>query len=86
MKHVTITEAEAQFDKLVAEVEQTGDEVVITRNGAPVARLVQATAELSPEEIEKRKTAIRNLRTLARELKIGATQEDIKEWINEGRH
>ena len=86
MKHVTITEAEAQFDRLVAEVEQTGDEVVITRNGAPVARLVQATAELSPEEIEKRKAAIRNLRTLARELKIGATQEDIKEWINEGRH
>lgn len=86
MKHVTITEAEAQFDKLVAEVEQTGDEVVITRNGAPVARLVQATAELSPEEIEKRRTAIRNLRTMARELKIGATQEEIKEWINEGRH
>lgn len=86
MKHVTITEAEAQFDRLVAEVEQTGDEVVITRNGAPVARLVRATAELSPEEIEKRKAAIRNLRISARELKIGATQEEIKEWINEGRH
>ena len=91
MKHVTILEAEAQFDKLIAEVEQTGDEVVITRNGAPVARLVRENAigqdhEFTPEQIEQRRQAIRNLRQLARELKISATQEEIKEWINEGRH
>lgn len=91
MKHVTITEAEAQLNKLVAEVEETGDEVVITRGGAPVARLVREEAhsqsdEFTPEQIEERRQAIKNLRQLAREINAGATQEEIKEWINEGRH
>ena len=91
MKHVTVTEAEAGFERLIAEVESTGDQVVITRDGAPVARLVREKAtmqnhEFTPEQIEERRQAIRNLRELARELKISATQEEIKEWINEGRH
>jgi prevent-host-death family protein len=90
MKHVTITEAEAQFDKLVAEVE-AGDEIVITRDGAPVARLVREKAtvqndEFTPEQIEERRQAIKNLRQLASEINAGATHEEIKEWINEGRH
>lgn len=91
MKHVTITEAGAQFDKLIAEVESTGDEVVITRDGAPVARLVREKIapenyEFTPEQIERRREAIRNLQKIARELNVGATHEEIKEWINEGRH
>ena len=90
MKHVTVTEAEAGFDKLVAEVE-AGDEIVITRDGAPVARLVQEKAtiqseEFTPEQIEERRQAIKNLRQLASEFNAGATHEEIKEWINEGRH
>jgi len=89
MKHVTITEAEAQFDKLVAEVEQTGDEVVITRNGAPVARLVRENKppsdELTPEQAERRRQAGLNLREIGKRLNIGATQEEIKSWIEEGR-
>lgn len=84
MKHIGIFEAKAQLSSLLDEVER-GGEVTITRHGKPIAKLVQASAELSPDQIAKRKTAIRNLRTMARELKLGATQEDIKEWINEGR-
>ena len=91
MKHVTVKDAEAQFDQLVAEVESTGDEVVITRDGAPVARLVREKATVqgdafTPEQIEERRQAIRNLQQLAREINAGATHEEIKEWINEGRH
>lgn len=91
MKHLTITEAGAQFDKLIAEVESTGNEVVITRDGAPVARLVREKIapendELTPEQIERRREAIRNLQKIARELNVGATHEEIKEWINAGRH
>ena len=37
-KHVASTDAEAHLKDLVAEVESTGDEIVLTRNGAPVAR------------------------------------------------
>uniref|UniRef100_Q07QI5 Antitoxin n=1 Tax=Rhodopseudomonas palustris (strain BisA53) TaxID=316055 RepID=Q07QI5_RHOP5 len=91
MKHLTITEAGAQFDKLIAEVEATGHEVVITRDGAPIARLVREKIApendgFTPEQIERRREAIRNLRKNARELSVGATHEEIKAWINEGRH
>jgi prevent-host-death family protein len=85
MKQIGIFEAKAQLSSLLDEVEQ-GGEITITRHGKPIAKLVQATAELSPDEIAKRKGAIRNLRALAHELKIGATQDEIKAWINEGRH
>lgn len=90
MKHVTITQAEAQFDKLIAEVESTGDEVVITREGIPVARLVRENIssqndELTPEQIERRRQAGLNLRDIGKRLNIGATQEEIKSWIEEGR-
>jgi prevent-host-death family protein len=85
MERIGIFEAKAQLSSLLDEVER-GGEVTITRHGKPIAKLVQATAELSPDEIAKRKNAIRNLRALARKLKITATQEEIKAWINEGRH
>lgn len=90
MKHVTVTEAEAQLDKLVAEVEQTGDEVVITCDGAPVARLVREEAHsqsdvLTAEQIERRRQAGLNLREIGKRLNVGATQEEIKSWIEEGR-
>ncbi|NVN87072.1 MAG: type II toxin-antitoxin system prevent-host-death family antitoxin [Rhodopseudomonas sp.] len=84
MKQIGIFEAKAQLSSLLDEVER-GGEVTITRHGKPIAKLVQATAELSPDEIAKRKHAIRNLRALARKLKIPATQDEIKAWINEGR-
>ncbi len=91
MKHVAITEAESQLNKLVAEIESTGDEVIITRDGVPVARLVREnkhprSSELTPEQIERRRKAIARLQQIAGELNVGATHEEIKEWINEGRH
>jgi prevent-host-death family protein len=90
-KHVAITDAEAHLQDLVAEVESTGDEIVLTRNGAPVARLLRAeqqtrNAEVSPEQIERRRAAASRLQEIARQLNIGATHDEIKEWIDEGRH
>lgn len=84
MKQVGIFEAKTHLSSLLDAVEK-GDEITITRHGRPVARLVQVKSELSEEEIEQRRQAIRNLRSLARELKLGATQDEIKSWINEGR-
>jgi prevent-host-death family protein len=51
MKTVSAREANQHFSKLLADVE-AGDEVVITRRGRPVARLVRET-RLSPEERAK---------------------------------
>lgn len=90
MKRVTIQEAEAGLIDLVAEAEN-GSEVVITRDGRPVAKLVQIGERrmpdrLTPEQVADRQKAITELREIANRLKINATQEEIKSWIEEGRH
>jgi len=85
MKHVGMFEAKTNLSALVEEVEK-GGQVVITRHGKPVAKLVRAEPELTPEEIARRSEALRGMRELANKLKINATPEEIKEWINEGRH
>ena len=90
MKHVGIAEAKTDFSNLVKEVEK-GAEVVITRDGKPVAKLVAvqdrpAERRLTPEQLAKRRQAIAELREIARRIRINATQEEIKAWIEEGRH
>jgi prevent-host-death family protein len=87
-KHVAISDAETHLKDLVAEVESTGDEIVLTRNGAPVARLLRAEgqAAVSTDQIERRRAAALKLQEIAGRLDVGATHDEIKQWINEGRH
>jgi prevent-host-death family protein len=47
---IELAEAEAQLAKLVQQV-GAGAEVLITRNGAPLARLVAAVAEEARERV-----------------------------------
>ena len=84
MKHVGIFEAKTKLSALVDEVEK-GGEIVITRHGKPVARLVRERAELTAEQIARRKAAIAGLKEIGQRLNIQATHEEIKSWINEGR-
>ena len=85
MKHVGIFEAKTNLSSLVDEVTK-GTEIVITRHGKPVAKLVRAQPELTEEQIARRREAIAGLREIAKRLNIKATQEEIKSWIEEGRH
>ncbi len=85
MKHVGIFQAKTHLSSLVDEVEK-GGEVVITRHGKPVAKLVRTDNPLSADKIAKHREAIRQIRQIASDLKISATHEEIKGWINEGRH
>jgi prevent-host-death family protein len=85
MKHVGIFEAKTHLSALLDEVEK-GGEVTITRHGKPVAKLVQVTAEFSPEEIERRRQAIARLRANARRINLNVSHEEIKAWIEDGRH
>jgi prevent-host-death family protein len=50
MKEVALYNARNTLSALVAEVERTGEEVVITRHGKPVARLAPARVQRTPEE------------------------------------
>lgn len=85
MKHVGMFEAKTNLSSLVEEVEKGGS-VTITRHGKPVARLVRANTELTADQIAERREAVAGLRKIAKELNIQATPEEIKAWINEGRH
>jgi prevent-host-death family protein len=85
MKHVGIFEAKTHLSSLVEEVEK-GGEIIITRHGRPVARLVRSEDPHTPDKIARRRAAIKRIRQIASELKIKATHEEIKGWINEGRH
>jgi prevent-host-death family protein len=85
MKQVGIFEAKTHLSSLLDEVEK-GAEVTITRHGRPVAKLVQAQAELSGEEIAKRRKALQNLRAMARKRGTTVSHAEIKSWIEEGRH
>jgi prevent-host-death family protein len=85
MKHVGMFEAKTNLSALIEEVEK-GGAVVITRHGKPVAKLVRAHPELTEAEMAERREAIEGLRKIAKKLNIRATQEEIKSWIEEGRH
>ena len=49
MSAVNIYEAKTQLSKLVARAE-AGEEITISRNGRPVARLVPAARRTAPDE------------------------------------
>lgn len=83
---VGLFEAKAHLSELVARAE-AGDEVVITRHNKPVARLVPM-GEVSPELVARRRKAVAGLQAIGREMEARGgpiTQEEILEWIREGR-
>jgi prevent-host-death family protein len=85
MKHVGIFEAKTNLSSLIEEVEK-GGEIVITRHGKPVARIVGTERRLTPEQIERRRKAIADLREMGRRLNLNLSHEQIKAMIEEGRH
>ena len=84
MRHVGIFEAKTKLSGLVEEVEK-GGEVIITRHGRPVAKLVRVEERHSPEAIARRRQAMTELREMARKRGQRISIEEIKSWIDEGR-
>ena len=78
-KTVGAYDAKTRFSELLERVEQ-GDEIVITRHGLPVARMVPVRATSSPES---RRTAIESMRELASRNRLEGL--GVKELIAEGR-
>jgi antitoxin YefM len=69
-KTLTLSEAKARLSELVANVEQTEEELVITRNGRPAAVLISA------EEFESWQETLNIQRNpaLVQEIKQGLSQ------------
>ena len=76
MKEIGAIEAKTKLSTLLDLVEK-GEEVVITRRGKPVARLVPAKSG-SEFDIEKARAAAQRIRARAKKLKLG--HFDWAEW------
>lgn len=78
-------EAKTNLSSLVEEVEK-GGEIILTRHGKPVAKLVRADNPFTPEKIAERRQAIAELREMARKRGLRVSHEEIKSWMEDGRH
>jgi prevent-host-death family protein len=74
MDEIGSFDAKNKFSELLARAER-GEEIVITRRGQPVAKLVP----LAPaHDVKRGRAAMRRIRTLAQEMKLGPF--DWSEW------
>jgi prevent-host-death family protein len=79
-------EAKTHLSELVARVE-AGDEIVITRHNKPVAKIVPI-ADVSAALLERRRQALACMQAIGDEVAAQGrpiTQDEIIEWIREGR-
>jgi prevent-host-death family protein len=87
MKHVGMFEAKTHLSSLVEEVEK-GGEVVITRHGKPVAKLVHmkhSERPYTPEQVARRRRALEEIREIADTFDVKLTRQEIKARIREGQ-
>lgn len=87
MESVTITEAKTRFGQLLRRVAQ-GEEVIITRNDRPVARLIPD----GRRNLESVRAAIAGIFELRQQISHGKqpgaarlTAAEVKRWNGEGR-
>ena len=79
MKEIGAFEAKNHLGTLLDRVER-GEEVVITRRGKPVARLVPSRPSVSPDDA---RAAARSIREMSRSMSLGGLK--LKDLITEGR-
>ncbi len=81
MKEVGAFEAKNTLSALL-DLVQGGEEVVITRHGKEVARLVPPKGRVNREEA---RAAMLRIRERAKKAKLGITLEEALAWRDEGR-
>jgi prevent-host-death family protein len=84
MKTVGTLEAKTHLSRLIAEVERTGEEIIIQRRGRNVAVLgpCRSTVESHQERMDR---IIEGFRRIRASQEVPTTHEEIREWVNEGR-
>jgi len=81
MREVGAFEAKNKLSELL-DLAESGEEVVITRHGKEVARLVPPRPLINREEA---RAAMARLRARAKALKLNLTMEEIRAYRDEGR-
>lgn len=84
MKTVGTFEAKTHLSQLLAEVERTGEEIIIQRRGKSIAvlRPFCPTEESHEERMDR---IIEGFRRIRASQTVSTTKEEIREFINEGR-
>jgi prevent-host-death family protein len=81
MERVGIYDARARLSELVEKVE-AGEDVVLTRRGQPVARLIRATADA---RAKTRARAVRRIHALRKRMNLRISREEVRRAIAKGR-
>ena len=81
MREIGAFEAKNKLSELL-DLAEKGEEIVITRHGKEVARLVPPKGGVNREEA---RAAIRRIRERAEKLRLGITLEEALAWRDEGR-
>jgi len=81
MKEIGAFEAKNKLSQLLDQVER-GEEVIITRHGKAVARLIPPTPSVDSDQA---RAAVQRIRNRAAALKCKMTMEEIKGCRDEGR-
>jgi prevent-host-death family protein len=85
MKQITLREANQGFSRLVREVEETGEGVLVLRNGKPAVEIVP-----SREKRPARKLTLDQERAIAQFLKAARTKPGssagLKRWTRDELH
>lgn len=82
MREISADEAESSLNSLLDRIEQ-GDEIVITRGGMPVAKLVRADSG-ADDACRRARAAAAGIREMRKGVTLGGL--DLKALIDEGRH
>jgi prevent-host-death family protein len=80
-ERIGIYDARSRLSELVERVE-AGEEVILTRRGQPVARLVRAETQ---ERNKARADAVKRIRTLRKRMNLRISQAEIRRAIVKGR-
>lgn len=81
MERIGIYDARSRLSELVERVE-AGEEVILTRRGQPVVKMVRAEAEVRNKT---RADAVRRIRALRKRMNLRITQAEIRRAIVKGR-
>jgi len=81
MERIGIYDARSRLSELVERVE-AGEEVILTRRGQPVVRMVRAEAQARNKA---RAAAVKRIRALRRRMNLHITQAEIRRALAKGR-
>jgi len=85
MSHtITAFEAKTRLGHLLDRV-QAGEELLITRHGRPVAKLVPVSQDESADSVDRALATFREIRESLKARRVRISRKEIREWISEGR-